>query len=324
LNWNRLVDEFFDEYFVLNPSQGTVAGFHQYDSELENYSLEGVDKEIAFATRYLCRLESIDSKSLPLGDRQDYELMVNSLKSTLLELESIRKWEKDPDYYSSGITESAFAIMSRNFAPPEDRLKSLVERQKKMPAVLTAAKANLKNPPHVYTKVAIQQLPGLIEFFHKDVPNAFAEIKDEKLLVEFRHSNAAVIAALREYQTFLADHLLAHSKGDFRIGSENYHKKLLYEEMVDVPLSRLLRIGYDDLRRNQQWVRDVAAEIDPKKSPRQVLAELKRDHPQPDNLLQAFRDLLGNIRQYIVDNNIVTLPSSAPPSWRRLLHSCER
>lgn len=312
-DWNQLVDSFFDEYFKYNPTQGTSAGFHQYDSDLEDYSRKAVDNQIAFAKNYLGRMEKFDSKSMPLAERQDYQLVVNNLKSTLLELEDIRSWEKDPDRYSSGLTNSAFVIMSRKFAPPEQRLRSLIEREKKMPAVLAAARENLKNPPRIYTEVAIQQLPGIVGFFQKDVPEAFTDVKDQQLLAEFQASNTAVIAALQDYEKFLKVTLLPISKGDFRLGAENYRKKLLYDEMVDIPIDRLLQIGYDDLHRNQQWFKKVAAQIDPKKTSDQILAELLNDHPAPDQLLQTFRDDLTGIRQYIVDKKIVTIPSPVPP-----------
>jgi len=311
--WSKLVDGFFYEYFKMNPTQATATGFHQYDSELEDYSRLGVDRQIAFAKDYLDRLNHFDSKSLPLGERQDYQLVASSLKSALLDLEEIRSWEKNPDRYSSGLTQSAFGIMSRKFAPPEARLRSLIEREKKMPAVLVAAKENLKNPPHIYTEVAIEQLPGIVGFFQKDVPEAFNDVKDQQLLSEFRTSNLAVIAALQDYEKFLKETLLPVSKGDFRIGAENYRKKLLYDEMVDIPVDRLLQLGYDDLHRNQEWFKKVAAQIDPRKTPAQVGSELLQDHPQPDQLLQTFRDDLTGIRQYIVDKHIVTIPSPVLP-----------
>src|SRR5271154_2972792 len=106
--WSKLVDGFFYEYFKMNPTQATATGFHQYDSELEDYSRLGVDRQIAFAKDYLDRLNHFDSKSLPLGERQDYQLVASSLKSALLDLEEIRSWEKNPDRYSSGLTQSAF------------------------------------------------------------------------------------------------------------------------------------------------------------------------------------------------------------------------
>ncbi len=311
--WNKLVDKFFDAYFKFNPTQGTLSGFHQYDPEFEDYSRRSVEEQITFAQSFLTQLDKFNSKRLPLEERQDYELVVNNLKSTLLELQEIRDWEKNPDQYSSGLTQSAFSIMSRKFAPPEQRLRSLIEREKKMPAALAAGKVNLKNPPRVFTEVAIQQLDGNISFFQNDVPSAFSDVKDANLLAEFHSSNQAVITALQDYGNFLKKDLLPLSKGDFRIGAENYRKKLLYNEMVDVPIDHLLQIGYDDLHRNQEWFKKVAAQVDSRKTPEQIREELEKDHPDPGKLLQAFRDDLGGIRQYLIDKHIVTVPSPVPP-----------
>jgi len=121
------------------------------------------------------------------------------------------------------------------------------------------------------------------------------------------------MAALEKYLDFLKNDLLPISNGDFRIGADNYVKKLAYDEMVDVPLDHLLQIGDADLHRNQAEFKRVASEIDPKKTPQQILEELQKDHPAPDKLLQTFRDVLGGIREYIVDHHIVTIPSPVPP-----------
>ncbi len=120
------------------------------------------------------------------------------------------------------------------------------------------------------------------------------------MLAEFKNANDAVIAALNSYQTFLKTDVLPHAGGDFRIGAENYRKKLLYDEMVDTPLDKLLEIGYQNLRQNQAEFKRVAAKIDPKRTPQQILEELERDHPAPDKLLDTFRGVLGGLRDYIM------------------------
>ncbi len=190
-------------------------------------------------------------------------------------------WEKNPDDYSSGITNSAFVLMERNFAPPDERLRSLVAREKQMPAVFVAARQNLKNPPRIYTEIALEQLPDIISFFQHDVPDAFKDAKDPATLAEFHQSNAQVIASLQSYQAWLKDDLLPRSDGDFRIGADAFQKKLLYDEMVDIPLDRLLQIGYDDLHKNQAEFNRLAKEVDPAKTPKEVLAELAGIHPPP-------------------------------------------
>ena len=122
-----------------------------------------------------------------------------------------------------------------------------------------------------------------------------------------------MLDALKAYQTFLKDDVLPRSHGDFRIGAENYRQKLLYDEMVDTPLDRLLEIGYQDLRRNQAELKRVAALIDPQRPPEAILQDLENDHPAADKLLGSFRDVLGGLRDFIETRHIVTIPSKVAP-----------
>jgi uncharacterized protein (DUF885 family) len=312
-DFDKLVDEYFDFNFRFHPSQATAAGFHQYDGKLEDYSRSAVDAEIDGLNKLLVKVNAFQKSQLSSYAIGDYEVLQSTIESSLLELQNIQLWRKDPDVYSSGVTSSIFLIMKRNFAPQEQRLVSVIARERQIPAALEAARQNLSNPPKVFTEIALEQLPGTIEFFRKDVPAAFSEVKDPGLLAEFKASNAAAIEALKNYQTFLQKDLLPVSNGDFRIGAENYRKKLLYDEMVEIPLDRLLEIGYADLRHNQQRLKEVAAQIDPKHTPHEVLTELEKDHPAPDQLLQTFRDILGSLRQFIEQKKIVTIPSLVPP-----------
>jgi uncharacterized protein (DUF885 family) len=85
------------------------------------------------------------------------------------------------------------------------------------------------------------------------------------------------------------------------------------ERPVTVPLDRLLEVGYADLYRNQAEFRKVAAQIDTKRTPQQVLDDLEKDHPPADKLLQSFRDVLSSLREYITTHHIVTVPSTVLP-----------
>ncbi|HLJ15533.1 MAG TPA: DUF885 domain-containing protein [Bryobacteraceae bacterium] len=304
---NALADRFFNEYyFHFYPTTATSDGFHQYDTKLEDYSQRGIQAQIHVLTGF-------EREFAALSPSPDRDLVLGRIRADLLALRDIRSWEKNPDDYSSGVTNSLFTIISRNFAPQEERMKSAIARERQIPEVFAAARENLKNPPRVYTEIALEQLPGIVGFFEHDVPEAFAEVTDRKLQDQFKAANRKAIVSLREYQTFLKTNLLPRSNGDFRIGAENYRKKLLYEEMVDVPLDRLLAIGYENLRQNQQALERTAAKIDPNKSPRDVLTALEKDHPLAGDLLSTFRGVLAGLRDFVTRRQIVTIPSSVPP-----------
>jgi len=311
--FDRLVDDYFDFFFHNNPTQGTEAGFHQYDNQLEDFSRAAVESQIAGLEKYLARLRQFPKSELPEFAAGDLDFLASQIQAELLELQQIQMWKKDPDNYTAAASNSIFVLMSRSFAPPEQRLRSAIAREREMPKIFVAARHNLQNPPRIYTEVALQQLPDVIEFFKRDVPQAFSKVTDPKLLAEFKTSNQAAIEALQDYETFLQKDVLPVAHGDFRIGAENYRRKLLYQDMVDIPLDHLLEIAYADLRSNQQSLKEVAAQIDPQRDARAVLSDLQKDHPVRDQLLQSFRDMLGGIRQFIEEKQVITIPSEVPP-----------
>lgn len=307
-----LVEGYFQEHYRFHPTQATADGFHQWDDRLEDAGAASVHAEDAMLHRWLSRFQA--AGHLTPDEAMDRDLLVHSIESQLLDIEVIRGWQKNPDQYSSGLSYSAFTLMSRSFAPKEDRLRALVSREQAMPAVLDAARQNLRHCPRVFTEIALEQLPDIISFFRDDVPKAFDGVGEEPLVEAFHDSNAQVLAALDRYQTWLQSDVLPHSDGDFRIGAATYARKLDYDEMVDVPLDRLLAIGMADMRANQRHYKEVARRLDPSQTPQAILARLTHQHPEPDKLLDTFRDTLGGLRDFIESHHILTIPSPVMPT----------
>ena len=310
-----LADQYFDDvYFRFAPTAGTQAGLHKYDTQLEDYSASQVQREISALKSYEARIAAIDASALDASVAGDQQILLNSIRSTLLTLEVIRLWQKNPDNYSSGITNSVFVIMSRNYAPADTRLKAVVARELLMPQVLMEARKNLKDPPKIFTEIALEQIGDITSFFENDVPAAFVDANDPATKAAFLKSNAAVIEALKSYEAWMKTDLLPRSNGDYKLGAATFAKKLSYDEMVDIPLGQLLEVGYADLHRNQAEFARVAREIDPAKTPQEVLAELATIHPTPDKLLASFQDTFNSLTRFIRTNHIITIPSDVQPT----------
>lgn len=310
-----LADQYFQQVFYkFSPTAGTSAGLHQYDTQLEDYSAANVQRETAALHEWERKIAAIDTSALDAEPAADREILLNQIRSGLLQLEVVRGWEKNPDNYSSGITGSIFTLMERPYAPVNTRLHAAIAREKQMPQVFVEARKNLKNPPKIYTEIALEQIGGLVSFFQHDVPEAFAAADDAQEKAEFAKTNAAVISALQSYGQWMKTDLLPRSNGDFRYGADTYSKALAYNEMVDVPLDHLLQIGLDDLHRNQAEFARVAKEIDPSKTPQQELAELATMHPAPDKLLQTFHDRFDSEISFINSHRIITIPSTVKPT----------
>jgi uncharacterized protein (DUF885 family) len=313
--FNFIADQYFsDVYFHFAPTLGTADGLHEYDTQLEDYSAANIQKEITALHSYEKKIEAIDPSALDASVAGDREIMLNSIRSSLLTLEVIRPWEKNPDNYSSGITASAFVIMERPYASVDTRLRAVVEREKQMPQVLLEARKNLKNPPRIYTEIALEQIDGIVSFFQTDVPKAFAEATDADTKAAFAKSNAAVIEALKAYAAWMKSDLLPRSNGDYKLGADTFSKKLAYDEMVDIPLDHLLDIALADLHKNQAEFARIAKEVDPTKTPQEVLAELATIHPAPDKLLGTFQNTFVSLIAFINAHHIITIPSTVEPT----------
>jgi len=314
--WDAQVDAFYDAWFPLHPTAATAAGLHTWDAQLENYTAEGRAAQSAVLKAAEARLTAADLNGLHATARHDQQLLLNGIRAERLELEEIKGWEHNPGFYPGLASDAVWKLMSRTFATPEDRLRSVVARERLLPQLLESGRANLKTPPRIFTEVAIQQLPGLRAFFADDLPAAFKTVTDAKLLADFKAANAAVGTALKAYQAFLEKEVLPVSTGTFALGAETFRRKLQLEEMVDVPLDRLLELGLADLRRNQDELKRVAARIDPKATVAQVLARASQDHPPADQVLKTFQDQLEGARAFLRDHQLMTVPSGPLPLVR--------
>ena len=307
--FDRFADSYLDFGFKEHPSSATELGVHDYDGQMEDFSAAAVENRIKGLKDMAAGLEQIKVADLDKTRRLDAQLLKNDIGANLLELEQVQMWRKYPDQYSSSCTASVFALMKRNFAPLEERLKSVISREKQIPACLKAARQNLSNPPRIYTEIALEQMPGIVDFFKKSVPEAFKSVTDEKLQSELAEVNAQAVAELAAYERFLKDDLLPRSTGQFALGEKLYSQKLLLEEMVDTPIDALLARGETELRRLQAEFEATARQIDRERPPRVVFESLSSDHPAASRLITSVSGVLEDIRKFCVDKEIVTIPS---------------
>jgi uncharacterized protein (DUF885 family) len=312
--FTALAHQYLEDLYLRQPTVATNLGIHKYDARLEDYSKQSITDQVAALRQFRDRISAIDPATLTASTQLDRVLLFHEVDSKLLTLEVERPWAKDPDMYSSGITSSAYIMIRRTFASPDDRLRALVAREKQMPAALQQARRNLDNPPRIYTQIALEQIGGNRHFFEDAVASAFPEVKDAALREEFTKSNGAVVAALADYQTWLKRDLEKRSNGSFALGEDTYRKKLAANEMIDTPIAVLLKIAELDLKRNQQVFADTAHAINPKATPRQVLDSVESDHPPPDKLLATTQAGLDAIGRFLIDHHIVTVPQA--PSVR--------
>ena len=108
-DFQKVSDEYFDQvYFPNQPTSGTVVGYHQYDSKLEDFSQATINAEIGDLNHFADRVSAIPAASLDQTTRGDRQMVLGEIHSRLLTLQTIRPWAKDADNYSSTCANAAF------------------------------------------------------------------------------------------------------------------------------------------------------------------------------------------------------------------------
>jgi uncharacterized protein (DUF885 family) len=309
------VDTYFDAYFDWKPSEGTAVGLHQYDDKLENRSSVAVARRLLVLKDLERSLGKLRARGLKDDEAIDADVIAGQIQAELLDLHTLDNWRKNPMTYI-GIPGGAIdGLMKRNFAPAANRLRLVIARLKAAPALLGDLRTNIKIPPKEFTDLAIIMGEGSVGFFRDSVRNWAKEAagQDKDLLREFELANTRMLKALEKTNAWLKEELLPRSQGTYAIGAENFAQQLRDEEMVELPLDRLLAIGEANLRRDQEAFIAAAKKIDPNKSPADVLRELAADHPDETDLIPSVRRTLEKTRQFVVNNHIVTIPSEVRP-----------
>jgi uncharacterized protein (DUF885 family) len=153
-------------------------------------------------------------------------------------------------------------------------------------------------------------LKGAISFMQDDLPQALSRLEhsDPPLQAEFGTAQAVALEAQRGLLAHFTDSLAPRAPADFAIGPAAFSNMLRYGEAVTVPLERLLEIGQADLAQNKAAFVETAARIDADKSPAEVMKLLSQEHPTLETLVPETAAMLEELRQWVIDQDIVSLP----------------
>jgi uncharacterized protein (DUF885 family) len=314
--FSKFVDVYFDSTFATSPTWGTAAGLHQYDNSLDDFAATTMSKRIATLHSQQSQLDSLlATGKLSFNDSIDAAMIDGAIKSELLDKETMATWKTNPINYVSLPGGSVDGLMKRDFAPPAERLKSVIARLRAAPTVLAEMRANVTDPPREFTDLAIRVAGGSVGFLNGSVASWAKDAagNDTATLREFTAVNDSAAMAMQAAATWLKSYLLPRSHGSFAIGAKNFSDKLKYDEMVDIPLDRLLAIGEADMKKNHDAFVATAAIVAPGKTPAQAMALLETDHPTAAQLVPTVAARVAGARQFLVDHHIVDIPSEVMP-----------
>ena len=306
--YEAVAEEYIKTYLAAHPLEGTALGLHEYDGKISDYSRLALDAELSRLRRFDDRLAKFDPSKLSPRQSIDLRILQAAVKRDLFEMQDMSVFERNPMVYARAADVNVY--IKRNFAPLEDRVRSLIAIESQIPNILIAARTNLNEKlPKPFVELAIQIAKGSADFLKKDLVAAVSGLKDEQLRGAFNEANRKAANALNDYAAWLEREKLPKASLDFALGDEKFKRFLAQTELVDLPPQKILEIGMAQLKAEQDAFAEAAKKIAPNKSPIEVFKQIQSEHPAPDKLIPDVAKDLDKIRKYVLSRHLVSVPS---------------
>ena len=318
----RLIASYLDDLFAMHPYVAIKAGLHQYDGRVGDWSASAIAARVAALKRYEVELAPLTAEPLHphisaagvalVADdltRWDARLVMQHCHHERFFWEAWRPFETNPLTCLPLLDLTSY--IKRHYAPLNERLAALIHHCGAIPAVLTTARTHLhERLSYALLQQGIATYEGLAYFHATDLVNAVQQSNDWTLIGAFHKVNRSAIAALRSFVADLRTRLSLANEA-FAYGAATLHTMLATDEMVDLSLEDLLALGTADLERNQARIAEVAGQLGA--TPAAAMEALGRHHPPLGAILDHTRALNDELRQFILDRELVTIPGAGQP-----------
>ena len=305
-----LVDDYLDRFAQHHPSIAAGNGIHNHDGQLEDFSAGAIAAEVTWLRATRSRLSALDVARLTPDERVDHRILQGIVDGWLLDLDTVKTWTRNPMIYASAVSDGVHDLMTMDSSPAAERMAQVVSKLRGVPALLAAARANVRTPPRVFVERAAIMFRGVADLLSRDLFLAFADVTDQALQVELRAAAGAARRAIEGYATELETTALASATGSYAIGTANVEARYRAEELIDIPAPALLAIGERELQRLQGEFTAAAARVDSKRPPLDVWRDVLNDHPKRGEVVPAAQRIVDDLLTFIREHRLVDLPPS--------------
>ena len=299
----RLIKEHWDFY----PTSGSRIGRHEYDGRLPDLSPSQNARRENELLQGLADLRALDANALDEATQMSYRMLELFLRRESFIFNDLRPLENNPMRHSGYLNVSGY--IRRDYAPLEDRLRAATSAMRQAPDFLDVLDKALADrlSSHV-VDMSVESYSGMARFYRVDLAQAAEGVNDPEIVNEFNQARETAAAALDRFAERLKTRG-GHGTEGFAIGSKLYSGMIATGEGLEAPLSQIAAIGQANLADNLARIKEVAQSISPGRPVAEIVEEIGRNHPQAQNLIGETRGMLEDIRQSLIDFDIISVPS---------------
>ncbi len=290
------------------PETATRLGDHRFDDRLEDRSPTGLESTRSMLSERLRVLDAIGRQAvLQADDEVDRQVLVRELRRRAFDLDVLETHTWDPMAANPG--SAIYALLARDFAPVDERLRAVAARLRLVPEALRVARGSLGTMSRVHVETAIGQFTGTLTLLATQLQRAIAAAPH--VAAEVDEARDATGAAIEQHVAWLRARVPASTRNP-RLGPDLYRRRLALALDTDTEPDDLLARAEADLERVETAIVDVAAKLDrlpadAQERVRRVLARLALDAPVDDaTVVERCRDALATATAFVADADLVT------------------
>jgi uncharacterized protein (DUF885 family) len=312
---------FFADFFRHFPVHATEAGNHEHDHRWPDLTDAGREERLAWLADARASLDALED--LDRAAEIDRRVLLATIDELQFDDEDLDELSWSPIGYGYLLGGGLFSLLSREFAPLDERLTSAAGRIEGLPAALEAARDNLTSGraravSAFHVEKAITTVPGVADLCRTAV--SMAAETDDALRARVTAAAEPAVAAVDAFTAWLRDDLLPTADGDFRLGRDLYERKFHHSLKATITPSELearAATAYDEIRAEMlriarqlwpDWIGDEPMPEDGDALTRRVLDAIAVDHPAADELLDFCRDEHQRILSFVRERDLIGLP----------------
>ncbi len=325
--FEAIAKRFLSEAPAFSPVGATQLGDHRYDGQLDEATPAARDRETRFYRELQHALERTSRNQLSRANRVDAALLAHDLEARIWSLEVLKEWEWNPLVYTGVCGSAVYGLVAREFAPLPDRLRNVTARLQQYPRFLEQARSALvpTRIPKVHAETAVKQNPGVLSILDDMVQPHLGQLPESDRR-ELEQAMKTARAAVEKHQQWLEQTMLPQAKGNFRVGSQLFDKKLSFALMSPLSRKAIRERALSELKSVRAEMYLNAREVYQKEYPstlfpakpseayqqaiiRSALEIAYRQLPPRDRIVETAKAQLEEATAFVRAKNLVTVPA---------------
>ena len=285
----RVSSEIIDSELARNPAWATAIGEHEHDRALPAVFPTDLERARRDAHALLTRLAEVHRPALSRPEYLDYRLLEYGLRARLLDLETLRRWHRDPVRYVRVVDGALDALYASAALPADARLDAAAARLHAVPLLFRAARQNLEPTavPPLFARMAIEEAQQLTRALTAGDSPPGSTGASSATRAEWEAARRVAAASTDSFATWIQQVVVPAARGDFRMGSAALADYLRYEHHIDVPLDEMQAINRRAIAEYREWLEREAMQLDPLRRPEQVARSLVAATPDAAVLIRS-------------------------------------